>query len=191
MAGRRTAVRDGEVNNIIAVLLPIHPEWCDLIFSGRKTIEVRKTKPKLDTPFKCYIYCTQKKGFVSVLKNNERADGKVIGEFVCDDITELIPISTPSVGVYRYLFASDAFKKAACLDAEELLHYGKGKTIYGWSLLSPKIYDRPKVLREFHRPCTPACNFSEECGGTNQTFCPFYISRPPQSWCYVEDLYAR
>lgn len=42
-----------------SVMLSIRPKWCEKIASGEKTIEVRKTKPKLDTPFKCYIYCTQ------------------------------------------------------------------------------------------------------------------------------------
>lgn len=39
-----------------AVLISIRPEWCEKIISGEKTIEVRKTRPKMDTPFKCYIY---------------------------------------------------------------------------------------------------------------------------------------
>ena len=30
-----------------AVLISIRPEWCDLIVRGKKTIEVRKTRPKL------------------------------------------------------------------------------------------------------------------------------------------------
>lgn len=42
---------------MIAVLINIRPKWCEKIASGEKTIEVRKTKPKLLTPFKCYIYC--------------------------------------------------------------------------------------------------------------------------------------
>ena len=42
-----------------AVMLSIKPKWCELIASGKKTIEVCKTKPKLETPFKCYIYCTK------------------------------------------------------------------------------------------------------------------------------------
>ena len=41
-----------------AVMLSIRPKWCEKIASGKKTIEVRKTRPKLETPFKCYIYCT-------------------------------------------------------------------------------------------------------------------------------------
>lgn len=42
-----------------AVLISINPKWCDLIASGKKTIEIRKNKPKLETPFKVYIYCTK------------------------------------------------------------------------------------------------------------------------------------
>ena len=41
-----------------AVLISIRPKWVEKIASGEKTIEVRKTRPKLDTPFRCYIYCT-------------------------------------------------------------------------------------------------------------------------------------
>lgn len=38
-----------------AVLLSIRPEWCEKILSGEKTVEIRKTRPKLEPPFKCYI----------------------------------------------------------------------------------------------------------------------------------------
>lgn len=41
-----------------AIILSIRPNWCKLIWSGMKTVEVRKTRPKLETPFKVYIYCT-------------------------------------------------------------------------------------------------------------------------------------
>lgn len=39
-----------------AVLISIKPKWCDLIRRGRKMVEVRKTCPKLEVPFKVYIY---------------------------------------------------------------------------------------------------------------------------------------
>ena len=42
-----------------AVLISIRPKWCELIASGKKTIEVRKSRPKMEPPFKCYIYCTK------------------------------------------------------------------------------------------------------------------------------------
>lgn len=43
----------------MAVLISIRPKWVKKIASGEKTVEVRKTRPKLKTPFKCYIYCTK------------------------------------------------------------------------------------------------------------------------------------
>ena len=44
-----------------AVLISIHPEWVNRIISGEKNVEIRKTRPNLGTPFKCYIYETQGK----------------------------------------------------------------------------------------------------------------------------------
>ena len=73
-----------------AVLMSIRPQWCELIASGKKTIEVRKTRPKLETPFKVYIYCT-KTGFVPGEKYGFKAwasMGKVMGEFICDGIAD-------------------------------------------------------------------------------------------------------
>ena len=78
-----------------AVLISIHPKWCELIASGKKTVEVRKTKPKIATPFKVYIYCTKpntgstEDRFYIYLPPHDtpkQVNGKVIGEFVCDKI---------------------------------------------------------------------------------------------------------
>ena len=86
-----------------SVLISIKPKWCELIVSGKKTVEVRKTKPKIETPFKCYIYCTYGEGLIEAndefLPNHlieqkvskhktwgNCCNGKVIGEFVCDKI---------------------------------------------------------------------------------------------------------
>lgn len=66
-----------------AVLISVRPEWCRAIIEGRKTVEVRKTKPKNKTPFKCYIYCTQ--------QGSSAPKGYVIGEFTCDRIDNLMP----------------------------------------------------------------------------------------------------
>ena len=44
-----------------AVLISINPLWCELIGNGEKTVEVRKNRPKLKTPFKVFIYCTKAK----------------------------------------------------------------------------------------------------------------------------------
>ena len=98
-----------------AVLLSIQPRYCELIASGKKTVEVRKTRPKLETPFKCYIYCTQSElltkshltGEIYVasnkkykklleLRGNLTLSDKVIGEFVCKYITENHRVSKSS-----------------------------------------------------------------------------------------------
>jgi predicted transcriptional regulator len=68
-----------------AVLISIRPEWCEKIINGRKNIEVRKTRPKMDTPFKCYIY--------------RSVQGGVIGEFVCDDNEMLLEDILDNAGV--------------------------------------------------------------------------------------------
>lgn len=41
-----------------SVLISIRPKWCEKIASGEKSVEIRKTKPKIEAPFKCYIHCT-------------------------------------------------------------------------------------------------------------------------------------
>ena len=78
-----------------AVLISIRPKWCEKIINGDKTIEVRKTRPKMDTPFKCYIYCTLPKypheDFIATDYPRPQfyGGGKVVGEFTCDRIYEL------------------------------------------------------------------------------------------------------
>ena len=34
------------------VLLSVRAQWCDLITSGKRTIDIRKTKPNIETPFR-------------------------------------------------------------------------------------------------------------------------------------------
>lgn len=155
-----------------AVLVSIRPKWCEKIASGEKTIEARKTRPKLDTPFKCYIYCTMPdtKDPHNILELHgadgkiRKANGKVIGEFTCDRIYELAPLN----------HAPDDVEKQACLTREEIVNYLKG-TGYGWHISAMKIYDAP-------------CELSEFTGLRNTKFGaePYDIKRPPQSWCYVE-----
>lgn len=174
-----------------SVMLSIRPKWCENIANGEKTIEVRKTKPKLDTPFKCYIYCTLQgcnEFFrvdlgrdVAKWNRGKWADrkGNVIGEFICDRIYELAPLN----------HAPDDVEKQACLTREEIVNYLKG-TGYGWHISDLRIYDAPRELSEFQRatdPCdschaeyTWECTDCKKLGGD--------IKHPPQSWCYVEAM---
>ena len=172
-----------------AVMISIQPKWVEKIANGEKTIEVRKTRPEIETPFKCYIYCT--KGEILWLTQNgvksktELAgyllNGKVIGEFVCDWIKEY---TSNERGWYCYDLET-------CLLCDEIAGYGKGKTLYGWHISDLKIYDKPKELSEFFRTCPTKekgdclscdCLADNDYGGV----CTNNLTRPPQSWQYVE-----
>lgn len=169
-----------------AVLISIRPKWCEMIANGKKTVEVRKTRPRLEPPFKCYIYCTQQKhpydDFISFVAEDGVigffGGGKVIGEFVCNDIRY--------ADAFNFIVKEDGDKalEGSCIDRAYLFEYlgwEKGKPraecapFYRWHISNLKVYDIPKELSEFF--------------GLRQTkfgLEPVSLKRPPQSWCYVE-----
>lgn len=155
-----------------AVLISIQPKWCELIASGRKTIEMRKTKPKIPTPFKCYIYQTKRTWIYNIYSKIADWQQKVIGEFVCDGITEY-PYETFNDGEH---FMPYGELEKICLDGWELYEYLGIKDGYGWHISNLVIYDKPKELGEFYKPAICDYNEFEQ------------ITRPLQSWCYVERL---
>lgn len=178
-----------------SVLISVRPQLVDKIASGQKTIEVRKTAPK-EVPFKCYIYesrngghrckhCNEKDSCYSYAPKNVgcyNGRGKVIGEFICDKASELD---------YVYYW-NNGYEFETCLTYRQVADYGKGKPLYGWHISDLKIYDKPRELSEFSRPCS----YSGLCFSCKRTsfkkdgnlLCNTKITRPPQSWMYVEDL---
>lgn len=181
-----------------SILQSIKPQYCELIASGKKTIEVRKTRPKLDVPFKVYIYCTKDKtSFLlpTYSKGNltdsdiwQKGNGKVIGEYVCDEIINLFALS-------KFWFP-DEILSATCLTPDEIKKYANGaEKLYGWHISDLKIYDKPKELSELHKPCiNPGMKICELCEfadfeNTDVLFprCINVLIHPPQSWCYVEE----
>lgn len=170
-----------------AVMLSIRPKWCKKIASGEKTIEVRKTRPKLDTPFKCYIYCTQS----GVALGAWGKHGKVIGEFTCDRIDEYDDDTIFSFRHEDYARWNDFGLDRACMHPEDFQNYADGKWLYGWHISDLRIYDQPRELTEFRRACTndlyceSCAMYSNYNGICNNGALP--LRHPPQSWCYVED----
>ena len=138
-----------------AILISIRQKWIQKIMTGQKTVEVRKTRPKMNPPFKCYIY--------------ECGNGKVIGEFLCDEIININ-------GAGR--IPSDA-ARPTCLEPAELHQYLGAATGFGWHISNLKIYDTPRELREFY-----AVPNEVEVALKAK---PKPITRPPQSWRYVEE----
>lgn len=194
-----------------SVLISIQPKWCELIASGTKTIEVRKSAPKLETPFKCYIYETKDKKYEKMGIMGYRKDGtpfnflnhigKVIGEFVCDGIDEWFYLPDLYYEEYgeRMYYISLEDGHATCLTYEEFENYGKGKTLYGWHISDLKIYDKPKELSEFKTTCEgikcDGCEYyyvenNESIGLFKDCLCGCEkpIKKAPQSWGYCEEL---
>ena len=168
-----------------SVLISIRPKCAEKIASGQKTIEVRKTAPK-EVPFKAYIYCTIGNGVKGdYLVPSGIQCGKVIGWFICDKVDEYPYDYCDGVDI-----DDDTILETA-IDREDINIYAKGKTLYGWHISNLTLYDKPKELSEFCIPCKVSC---ENCKNPLYFECwceekgKKIVTRPPQSWCYVEDL---
>lgn len=207
-----------------SLLISIQPKWIEKIVKGEKTIEVRKTRPKEETPFKCYIYQTIDGGAKGdIIISSGLQCGKIIGDFICDKVDDFYCASVPyqrennlgygqfiDNGVYkvngwhegivferndRYIdtMLNNNDLKEMCLTAQGLFDYiGVGKHLYGWHISDLHIYDKPKELSEFFRTCPTKgkgdclscdCLADNDYGGV----CTNNLTRPPQSWQYVEE----
>ena len=232
-----------------SVLISIKPKYCELIANGKKTIEARKTKPKIQTPFKCYIYCTEGEALayphlnnphfhfmrtnngtsygrkMTVVERNKSdyvfANGKVIGEFVCDDISKFTAEFTDGKTYedIRYCYLNEYEEeeemivvsnewsnpnnswicKESCLSFDDFKKYiginFHDIPFYAWHISDLKIYDEPKELSEFKHICIGDCDICKYCKldvfsciYEPRQICDNEVKRPPQSWCYVEEL---
>lgn len=191
-----------------AVLISIRPEWVQKIGEGEKTIEVRRTRPKLQPPFKCYIYCTLPRKnkshvmFLSICDDGEirEMNGKVVGEFVCDQITWLTHTGFTGfpgnklVAIKSYYMVNNSFDFSdSCLTIDQIEKYLDGGDGYAWHISDLKIYETPKELTEFHtwkkcKSCSKSGYESTACIYDENCMVPAAITKAPQSWCYVEEL---
>ena len=164
-----------------AILISIRPKWCEMIANGKKTVEVRKTRPRLEPPFKCYVYCTQSKrpydDFISFVTEEGAVGfyggGKVIGEFICDGIVRIYyeqfdDAKDENDGFYQWWDSTSDWARnldtKSCLTSNDFHDYLGTKGGCAWHISDLKIYDTQKKLSKFS------------------------LKRPPQSWCYVEEL---
>ena len=179
-----------------AVMISIQPKWVEKIANGEKTIEVRKTAPKLETPFKCYIYCTKpdvKSRVVigSMAFYNDELYRTIDGEIKYGSSIELMACPPESYSRDNFLngkvigeFICDKIfntndwiysdeiahiftEKNMCLSYKELAEYLNGKEGYCWHISALKIYDEPKDISEFNT----LCKMPKEVNCEN---CPFY-----------------
>lgn len=182
-----------------SVLVSIRPKWCKKIMSGEKTAEVRKTKPNLKPPFKCYIYCTAGTGknTINIPITTEQlfddlcetgsmkslncpiGNQKVIGEFVCNFISSTLD---PACGLVDVVDVEES-----CLSPKEIIRYANGEIVHFWHISDLKIYDKPKDITDFAQ--CHKCDYFAYCRDRELSCDGTYVlHRPPQSWCYVEAL---
>lgn len=203
-----------------AIMKSVSPRICEKVANGDCTILVSKTAPKCEVPFKGYICCTSAKPYLyreanppfelfldSELYEGEGYDdrlfsGKVIGEFVCDKIIEwqydrghqyYVDYPNDCTSYFPYLKCHSEATGLKCSEIEKL---GKGKPLYGLHISGLKVYDKPKELSEFERPCTykGVCYSCERFRPNGiplpapYGFCETKITHVPSNWCYVEEL---
>jgi predicted transcriptional regulator len=182
------------------ILISVRPKWCEKIChvigkeeAGKpiyeKRIEVRKSAPK-EVPFKAYIYCTKDKPYLyrvdddnnfeltntlrpktyEYVKDYNEQNGKVIGEFICDKVYNLVNAFGGIMFADENLnqLEPQLFRDMSCLTDEQTADYLGDKDGYGWHISDLKIYDKPKELSEFW--------------GRKK------LTRPPQSYMFVEEV---
>ena len=220
------------------VLISIKPRWCEMIFNGKKTIEVRRNYLlQVNPPFAVLVYCTMPKERWRVghqifhndtlytlptgeLKTGDalelRADwlgkynednflnGKVIGSFVCDEIYAFFPwgAGIACEDIDGNLIPALKVCEETCLTGDEIYKYllGNGNETfegYGWHITEPKLFDKPKKFYELYAPCKKnkqtadenckGCSYAYKGVTTGEIYCDNALTRPPQSFCYVEE----
>lgn len=174
-----------------AVLASLKPYFYYLVGEGIKTNEVRKTFPKArDWNKDTYFYMSRdEKSFAKIPKEFQekyrKHFGKVGLRFVCDSIETIY--YQPSYYFMRF---------GSCLSNSEMWEYGRGKPLYGWHITDLVIYEKPRELWQFHRPCDHegdcyTCKHWDYFLDNSDGHClrtEMDITRPPQSWCYVEEV---
>ena len=149
------------------VMIAIKPVWCELIIAGKKTLEIRKSHPTDDAPFKAYIYATKPKPpWIRFVEGGAiQLSGRVIGEFICDKVHIIgVPYPAYQSELPKWILEESQLKYSA------LHRYAIASNdcnLHGWHISDLKVYDEPIEIGRF---LTNKGNV---------------MVRPPQSWCYV------
>jgi len=171
-----------------AVLISMKPKNVELVLNGYETLEIRKTRPRLETPFKCYIYCTAGNLSYEVdggMVCNVSGGKLVVGEFMCNTILPIqVECSSPAA------LGAGIEVTGTCLTDRQILEYlGNGKQGYAWHISNLKIYNTPRSLDDF-KPWNRDCKYTDlglaipKC----ETCRSCTVKKPPQIWFYVEEL---
>lgn len=191
------------------ILASLKPYYYYLIGERKKIIDVRKSALK-DLPQDIVFYMSKdEKSFAKIPKEFQEKYRKHFGKvglaIVCDKITRYnCDKNFDEYFIAGYIGAYMPLKEM-CLTNKDLIEYGKGRPLYGWHISDLKIYDKPKELRKFRKPldrvwgsyCNDYCDRGCISFGSTDYSCNDYwnwekgLTRPPQSWQYVEEIEIR
>lgn len=163
------------------VLISIRPKWVEKIIRGKKTMEVRKVRPRIEPPFHVYCYCTvmgEEKWLAGIRGQYDsvKLNGKVCMEFTCDRIDEIVirhgQGMVMKTGDEYFRFEND---NDMCLTKPELYEYMRNRRVlYAWHISDLKVYANPMDLEMF--------NYE---GSTE------LVRRAPQGIAYVDNPHRR
>lgn len=145
--------------------------------------------------------------------DKDALNGKVVAEFTLNKI-EILWQNNKNKTSTATVVDKAIFEKQTCMTWEQYCEYhkcknGKYSNSYAWHIDDLKIYDVPKELSEFYKNNHRRIIDDLEFNGCDEKHCKFAIgnsfigddgycdysmcpklrlTRPPQSWCYVESL---
>ena len=180
------------------ILASIKPYYYYLIAEGKKKIEVRKMALK-NLPQDIAFYMSKdEKSFAKIPKEFQekyrKHFGKVGMRVVCDKVIRTCGwrLRGDTQQCAKRTVAETELPKLACLTIDEIVDYAgsENREVVGWHISDLKIYDKPKPIMQFYKPCPikikncPVC----ESYSTYKGCCKNNIDRPPQSYMFVEEL---
>lgn len=112
---------DAQIAEMPVIVLSLHERWWHKMAAGEKILEIRKSKPKIDGPFKVLVYITGTR--------------RIYGQFICPEVIE----------VKNY----HEIEKESCVPIEQIDRYGKGKPLAGWEVAMVQEFAEPKLLKDY------------------------------------------
>ena len=168
------------------IIISIQPEHNANIESGRKKYEFRTRPPKIKPPYRVFTYEPKSKG----------GRGMITNEWICDSVGTVI-----QSGFVNPAAISEEVIQNSCVSNELLISYSNGykKNVFALHITALKIYDKPRELAEFYKPCKNLSRGARNCnncdyskfkwyGESTHIICRNTITRPPQSWQYVGEI---
>lgn len=196
----------------INVLCSIKPYWLYLICEGVKKTEIAKNEPKSEAwNGIVFLYCSKDmRSFNRIPDEYKEKYRPLLGKVACQFLCEKIESFDSAYSEWAYMVAPaesimpmheekalKIMQEQGCLSLDEIIEYfgNEDYKAFFWHISDLKIFDKPKMLGEFQK--IGALSYDEWLyglyNGTNENcyekyLMPFQVTRPPQSWCYVEGL---